>query len=209
MDDGKPTYEEPSKTDRFESPEDDFIVVYDESEVGSEGMRIDRELYIGTFEKTLKEQAENDPEFSEAVKSKDYEFLEEYIKTRVFDRPREYFNLSKLREGYKTDRKVGLWEIIDHVFHGETFKSQKEIAVAEFEKFLIAKGVEPDMYYPTKEFFTLYLVNEDFRTAVNSKSYRNYAGNPEITSIFKSLGKERLELIPTYIHDHVPLNQFH
>lgn len=209
VDDGKPVYEEPTKTDKFESTENDFIVVYNENAIGGEGMRIDRELYIGTFEKTLKEQAETNPEFKEAIESKDYDFLEEYIKTRVFDRPKEYFNLAKLREGYKTDRKVGLWEIIDHVFHGEKFKSKQEIAMEEFEKFLVTNGVEAELYYPTKEFFTLYLVNEDFRTTVNSKSYRNYAGNPEINGMFKSLGKDRLELIPTYIHDYVPLNQFY
>lgn len=210
IEDLKPVFvEETPKSGIFESGENDYIVVYNENDIGSEGMRIDRELYIGTFEKTLKDQVDESPEFKDAVVSKDYDFLEEYIKTRIFDRPKEYFNLKKLREGYKTDRKVWLWEIIDHIFFGEKFKSKKEIAQEEFEKFLVANGIKENLYYETKEFFMLYLVNEDFRTTVNNRSYRNYAGNPEITAMFKSLGKEHLESIPSYIHDNVPLNQFY
>ena len=94
IDDLKPVFiDETPKSGIFESWEDDFIVIFDENNIGSEGMRIDRELYIGTFEKTLKDQVDESPEFKEAVISKDYDFLEEYIKTRIFDRPKEYFNL--------------------------------------------------------------------------------------------------------------------
>lgn len=209
VEDTKPVFAIESTDGVYESSEKDYITVYDESQIGSEGMRIDRELYIGRFEKTLKDQLDTSPEFAEAVISKDYDFLEEYIKTRIFDRPSEFYSLKKLREGYKTDRKVWLWEIVDHIFFGSKFRNKKEIALEEFEKYLVAHGVASDLYYPTKEFFTLYLTREEFRTTVNNKHYRNYAGNPEMMHIFTSLGREWLEAIPTYIHDHVPLNQFY
>ena len=209
VEDTKPVFEIANTDGVYESSEKDYITVYDESQIGSEGMRIDRELYIGRFEKTLKDQFDASPEFAEAVVSKDYDFLEEYIKTRIFDRPSEFYSLKKLREGYKTDRKVWLWEIVDHIFFGSKFRNKKEIALEEFEKYLVAHGVVSELYYPTREFFTLYLTKEEFRTTVNNKHYRNYAGNPEMMHIFTSLGREWLEAIPTYIHDHVPLNQFY
>ncbi len=209
IEDIKPVFELANTDGVYESSEKDYITVYDESQIGSEGMRIDRELYIGRFEKTLKDQLSTSPEFAEAVVAKDYDFLEDYIKTRIFDRPSEFYSLKKLREGYKTDRKIWLWEIVDHIFFGSKFRNKKEIALEEFEKYLVAHGVASDLYYPTKEFFTLYLTKEEFRTTVNNKHYRNYAGNPEMMHIFTALGREWLESIPSYIHDHVPLNQFY
>jgi len=39
-----------------------------------------------------------DEAFKQAVESKNYEFMESYVKANIFDRPTEYYNLARLRE---------------------------------------------------------------------------------------------------------------
>lgn len=209
VDDDKPEYIERSKTWTFESMENDYITIYEEVWIWSEWMRIDRELYISGFEKTVKEQVEISDDFKIALQEKDYEKMEEYIKMNVFDRPKEYYNLNKLREWYKTDRKVSLWEILDYIFFWKAFKTKDNIAEEEFEKFMITTKIEPEKYYQAKEFFKYYLTDENFRVAINNKNYREYAWNPEVMEIFKTLWKEKLEEIPSYIHDNIILNKFY
>jgi type I restriction enzyme R subunit len=205
----EPEFTEKTKAWIYESDEKDYITIYEENTVGTEWMKIDRELYIWGFEKTLKEHAQNDEEFKQAVENKDYEYMENHIKSNIFDRPTEYYNLGRLREWYKTDRKIWLWEIIDFIFFGKQFKTKNDIANEEFEKYVIEKGVDTDKYYYAKEFFKYYLVDEEFRGLVNKKQYREYAWNPEITELFRVLGKDKLEQIPDYIHDNVVLNKFY
>lgn len=209
FDDWKPVFEEKTKSGVYESEEKDYVVVYEENGVGAQWMRIDRELYVSWFEKTLKEQLTESVEFKQAVENKDYEFMENYVKANIFDRPTEYYNLARLREWYKTDRKISFWEILDYVFFGKKFKTKNDIAEEEFEKFVIEKGIDTDKYYQAREFFKYYLVDEQFRSSVNAKEYREFASDPEITEIFRVLGKERLEQIPDYIQDNVVLNKFY
>ncbi|MDD2871741.1 MAG: DEAD/DEAH box helicase family protein [Candidatus Gracilibacteria bacterium] len=206
--DNKPNYDDKTRSGTYEETAQDRYKIEQETIVGLDGMRIDREM-IGRFENTMKKEAENSPEFRDALVSGDYNFMEDYIKTRVFDRPNDFFNLSKLREGYKTDRKVGLWEIIDFIFFGKSFKTKDQIAEEEFEKFSLLNDIESDKYNYIKEFFKYYLLDESFRTLVNAKNYREFAGNPEIMEIFRTLGKDKLEKIPEFIQDNVVLNKFY
>lgn len=209
IEDTKPEFTEKAQAGIYESAESDYIVVYEESEIWDQGMRIDRELYISWFEKTLKEQAMLDEAFKQAVESKNYEFMESYVKANIFDRPTEYYNLARLREWYKTDRKISFWEILDYIFFKKKFKTKNDIAEEEFEKYTIENGVSTEQYYYAKEFFKYYLVDEHFRSAVNAKEYREFAWDPEITQLFQALGKEKLQEIPDYIQDNVVLNKFY
>ena len=207
-DDWKPVFEEKTKAWIYESETTDFVKSFEETLIWNDWMRIDREM-IGRFENTLKEEAEKSSEFKDALESKDYDFMENHIKTRVFDRPSEYFNLTKLRQWYKTDRKVWLWEIIDKIFFWKPFKTKENLVEEEFEKFMINSNIENDKYYQAKDFFRYYLLDENFRVAVNNKAYREFAWNPEIMEIFKKLWKEKLEQIPDFIQDNVVLNKFY
>lgn len=208
FDDWKPEFTEKTKAWTYQSDEKDFVTTYEETAIWADWMRIDREM-IGRFENMLKDEVNNSAYFKEALENKDYEKMEEYIKSRIFDRPKEYFNLKKLREWYNTDRKVSLWEIIDKIFFWNPFKTKSDIAEDEFQRFVITSTLESDKFYQAREFFKYYLLDENFRTDVNNKDFRKYASNPELMDVFKTLWKEKLEEIPNYIHDNVVLNKFY
>ena len=172
-------------------------------------MRVDREMYINKFESKIKEHYETKPDFKEAIDSGDNYFSESFIKEHVLNKPEEYFTLEKIRNAYLSDRRLSINEILDKIF-GKIirFKSKEELAEDEFEKFKVDYEIDTDKYYETKEFFKNYLLEEDFRTKINQKEYRQFASNPEILEILKKLGQNRLKNISEYIKDNINLNQF-
>lgn len=172
-------------------------------------MRVDRELYMSRFENTIKDVAKKSSEFKEALENGDYEKMEQFVKENVFNKPEDYFTMERIRQGYKADRHISLWEILDKIFGRiSNFKSKDELAQEEFDKFLVNSDVNQEVYYEAREFFRNYLIDENFRVAINQKRFNEYAGNPVMLEVFQKLGKERLSQIPEYIKDNVKLNIF-
>jgi type I restriction enzyme R subunit len=81
------------------------------NEVGVEGMKIDR-MYFDQFEETVKEDAE----VQKMIEQKDLDGIEQYILQNIFEKPQEYYNLDKLRNSMKVDRRLTLREIIEKMF---------------------------------------------------------------------------------------------
>jgi len=173
-------------------------------------MRVDRELYISRFENTVKDAAKKDKEFKEAIENGDYEQMEQFIKEKIFNKPEDFFTLERIRQGYKADRHISLWEIIDKILGRiPRFKSKDELAQEEFEKYLVNSEIKPELYYEAREFFRSYLIDEDFRSVINQKRFNELAGDPTMIEILQKLGKETyLTKIPEYIKDNVKLNVF-
>jgi len=173
-------------------------------------MRVDRELYISRFENTVKDAAKKDKEFKEAIENGDYEQMEQFIKEKIFNKPEDFFTLERIRQGYKADRHISLWEIMDKILGRiPRFKSKDELAQEEFEKYLVNSEIKPELYYEAREFFRSYLIDEDFRSVINQKRFNELAGDPTMIEILQKLGKETyLTKIPEYIKDNVTLNAF-
>jgi type I restriction enzyme R subunit len=172
-------------------------------------MRVDKELYVSRFENVVRDAAKRDEQFKEAFETGDYEQMEGYVKEKIFNKPEDFFTLERIRQGYQSDRHLSLWEILDKIFGRiPRFKSKDELAQEEFEKFLVNSDVSPEVYYEAREFFRNYLIDENFRTAVNQKRFNEYAGNPAMLEVFQKLGKNRISQIPEYIKDNVKLNIF-
>ena len=173
-------------------------------------MRVDKELYISRFENTVKDAAKKDKEFKEAIENGDYEQMEQFIKEKIFNKPEDFFTLERIRQGYKADRHISLWEIMDKILGRiPRFKSKDELAQEEFEKYLVNSEIKPELYYEAREFFRSYLIDEDFRSVINQKRFNELAGDPTMIEILQKLGKETyLTKIPEYIKDNVTLNAF-
>jgi type I restriction enzyme R subunit len=174
-----------------------------------EEWRIDKELYSDKFESKVKDTYEESPEFKDYVDSGNYEEMERFIRSHVFNRPEYFFNLEKLREGYKADRRLTIWEILDKIFGKiPRFRTKDELVEEEFEKFIVNTNISPDLFYETRDFFKMYVTDEESRTKINKKDYSDFAGDPVITHILKKMGPEKLKEIPEYIKDHVNFNRF-
>lgn len=80
----------------------DSLSFSEELEVGPEGQKVDRLNYITKWEKAIKEIVSQNPEFENKINDDTQsEGLEEFLKTNVFDKPKEYFNERNLSRAYK------------------------------------------------------------------------------------------------------------
>lgn len=79
----------------------DEMVFTEMLEIGPEGEKVDRLVYISKWEKMIKKVVEQNPEIAERIKVGDEQEVEEFVRENVFDRPKEFFNERNLSRAYK------------------------------------------------------------------------------------------------------------
>jgi len=190
-------------SDDYDSTNPDPLKSMTVNEVGVEGMKIDR-MYFDKFEDKVKE----DTAIQEMVQQKDFEAIEEYILNNIFDKPNEYYNISKLRNAMKVDRRLSLREIIEKIFGFiPYFKTKDELLEDEFEKF-DSRYLPADEYFSfAKDYFKSYITDTEFREIIEKKKYALLNTNPN-GDVFRKLPPELRFSIPEYIKDNVSLNKF-
>jgi len=187
----------------------DVITAFNEIEIDENGMRIDRELYSSKFEEKLKEVYTEIPEFREAVDTNDYETAQYVVTSQLFDKPEEYYNMDRLRESYKSDRRIFLADILEKVFKGKPFKTKNDLAEEEFQNYLVLNNVPAENFYEIKEFFKLYVADETFRRDINANEITRYANDPILFNVINKLGRENIQAITEYVKDNVQINKFY
>ena len=182
----------------------DPLKTFNEKAVGVEGMKVDRKLFE-KFEDTVKA----DPFIKEKYEQGDMQAVEEYVKTEIFDKPQEFYNLEKLRKSAKIDRRISLREVMDKIFGRlDKFKNKDELLEEEFEKFISIYKPDSKYYYPIKNFLKAYITDNEIREIVESKEYGRFATNPKVSmGDFKELNGFR-EVIPEYVKDYVSVNTY-
>ncbi|MEK7720744.1 MAG: DEAD/DEAH box helicase family protein [Bacteroidota bacterium] len=190
-------------SDDYDSTSPDPLKSMRVNEIGAEGMKIDR-MYFDKFEDKVKE----DIQIQEMVLQKDFEAIEQYILANIFEKPNEYYNINKLRNAVKIDRRLPLREIIEKIFGFiPYFKTKDELLDEEFEKF-DSRYLPSDEYFSfAKDYFKSYITDTEFRDIIENKKYALLNTNPN-GDVFRKLSPELRFAIPEYIKDNVSLNKF-
>ena len=135
----------------------------------------------------------------------------DYVNRQVFNKPDEYYTLAKLRKATAVDRRLTLREILEKVFglipH---FKSKDELLEEEFAKFVADHKPEEVKAIPAiKTYFKAYVTSDLIRQIIEQRHFTDLATNPNFsTRDFRAVPKKYRTLIPEYVKDYVPLNQF-
>ncbi len=189
----------------YESTLPDPLKFLNETQVGYEGMKIDRKLYE-KFEDTIRA----DETVKEQYAQGNVAAAEKYIIEEIFDKPEEYFNMEKIRRAIGVDRRVTLREILDKIFGAiPYFKSKQELINDEFEAFVLATGMSGNHYYEKKKFFETYLSNKEVRRIIEDGKIASLATCQSYSlEDLRRLGKENMKLIVNYIQDNVNINKF-
>ena len=148
--------------------------------VGTEGMKIDRNLYREVHEQF--EQVLQKSETIQKIKAEEgLEAVEYFVKTEVFNKPSEYWNAEKIRTSYekkyKTKRKILLAEMILKAFGlRKFFKSRTERIDEEYRRFVDIEKPEfpennPKIIQVSKIFFENFVSDSNFRNIINSGEY--------------------------------------
>lgn len=191
------------ETFEFESGYLDRIAKLSESTIGADGMKIDR-MYFQKFG----DQVKNDPFVIEKVLAGELESAAEYIEKNIFDKPKEFYTLDKLRKSVQSDRRVPLKELLAYLFGLLPYiKSKNELLDDEFDKFDSRFLPDEKTWLNVKHFFKAYILDADFRQIIESGNFTQLNVNPN-GDTFQKITPQLRKLIPEYIKDYIPLNQF-
>ncbi len=189
--------------DTFDSTNPDPLKTMRVKEVGVEGMKIDR-MYFDRFEETIKEDAA----VQKMIEKRDLEAIEKYVLQNVFEKPEDFYNLMKLQNAAKVDRKLTLREIIEKIFGFiPYFKSKDELLEDEFEKFDSRYLPDEQIFYYAKNYFKSYITDKDFREIIENKNFALLNTNPN-GDVFRKLTPEMRSLIPQYIKENISINNY-
>ena len=101
----------PPELSGYTNIDPDPLKMYIETPVSVHGMKIDRKFY-----EQFEEKVKGDEIIRELYERGDVHAVEEYVRKNILDKPKEFFNLDKLRKSVQLDRRLTLREIIANVF---------------------------------------------------------------------------------------------
>ena len=187
----------------YDSTRVDRLSTFEIEEIGPNGMKIDR-MYFQKFA----DQVTQDPAVLEKVKAGAFEAAADYVEKHHLNQPKEFYSLEKLRKSVNTDRRVPLKELLEYLFGLIPYiKTKEELLDEEFDKFDSRYLPEESLWQDARRVFKAYLLDTDFRDIVNSKQFARLNLNPH-GDAFRKISPDLRTLIPEYIKDNVPLNQF-
>jgi len=192
--------------DFYNSSREDNISSFSQTEIGPNGMKIDR-MYFDRFEQTIL----NDPrieELKEQAQAGLWDPLLDFVIKNIFDKPEDYFNVEKLRTALNADRRIQLKEMLEKVLGLiPRFKTKEELLEEEFDKF-DSRYMPEEKYFPAaKTIFKAYIEDTEFRNIVDKGNLAQLNVTPWIDA-YRQLTPELRKLIPEYIKDYVSLNNF-
>ncbi|MHB1563877.1 MAG: DEAD/DEAH box helicase family protein [Leptospirillum sp.] len=190
----------------YEHLGEDILSMVKEDAIGTQGMKIDR-MFFEKFEETVRENEV----IAKAVENGQWDQVIDYVNREVFDKPEEYYTLDKLRKAAAVDRRLTLREILEKIFGMiPRFKSKEELLEEEFSKFIADNIPEkPETIPAIKTYFKAYVTNNRIRHIIETRTFTDLATNPTFsTRDFKAVPEKYRALVPDYVKDYVPLNQF-
>ena len=137
------------------------------------------------------------------------EEAEEFTKKNIFDKPRYFLNLDKIRKLFGIDRRLNVREFLQYAFGDkDTFEMKDDLLELEWNKFHEIHEVSQEHFGPTKMFFKAYITDDKVREIIESRQIGRF--NTE--SSFRFDEYQRLNgyktIVPQYIKDYVSLNTF-
>lgn len=190
----------------YEHFDPDEVVSQVETQIGKDGMRIDRELF-----RKFEDAARSDTTLAELVAAQNWEAATRHVIEEIFDKPSEFYTLEKLRRAAGVDRRISVRELIEKAFGFiPGFKSKAELIEDEFQKFLAdQKPEEADRIREMRYFFEAYIRDANVRAKIDAGHLQDLNVNPIFTTRdLKEVPAPWRKRIPEYIKDYVSLNPF-
>ena len=185
---------------------EDILSTIKEEPVGEQGMKIDR-MFFQQFEEAVRE---NDF-IAASVEAGEWDRVIDYVNKEFIQNPEQHYSLEKLRKAADVDRRITLREILEKIFGLiPRFKSKDELLEEEFAKFVADHKPEESEAIPAlKTYFKAYATSDHVRHIIDTGHLTDLATNPVFTTKdYKAVPQKYRTIIPDYIKDYVPLNQF-
>jgi type I restriction enzyme R subunit len=167
----------------------------------SEGviMRIDRE----GFKTAVAEDVTSNSTLAALWSNGDFEGAEEFVKTHILDKPKNFLNLERVRKAFGVDRRISVREFLQVAFgEKEEFESKDALLESEWEKFMEIHVIDQEHYQPVKNFFKAFITDDEVRDIVRTKQLARF----HQCASFDFTDYERLNgfkaIVPQYVYDY-------
>lgn len=177
----------------------DEIVMVTESSVGEEGMRVDRE----GFKRAVEEDVLGNATLRNMWENGDIEQAEDFAKKQIFNKPKYFLNLDKVRKIFGIDRRITVKEFLQVAFGDkDTFEMKDDLLELEWEKFMEINSVDQTHYASVKMFFKAYITDEKVREIIASRqTARFYTESSFHFDEYQQLNGYKT-IVPQYVNDY-------
>jgi len=194
---------DPIPVDELTNYNADPLKFIEEITIGTEGMKVDRDLY-----RSFQSVVTDNSTIRDFIDNMEFENAENYLEENILDKPEEFFTLEKLRKSLELDRKLSVSEVLLHAFgHIDRIKSKKECLEEDFEKLDNELNPSDDNFNDAKQFFESYAIDPEYREIIDLKKFAELNVHPS-GQAFKNLPKELREMIPQFIKEKVDLERY-
>jgi type I restriction enzyme R subunit len=179
-------------------------------EIGSSGMRIDREMYRERFAEQASEAVATDGPLQAAFQAEDWPAVEARVRELLFGRSEEFWDLPRLQEIYRTDRRPTLREILAHVFGLlPAIPDRGQLADEAFERFTATTTLDATRSREFRTVFVAFLLDPVSRMVVEAGQFAELRSrDPNLFASLQALEPaERLALVE-YLRTQVRLETF-
>jgi len=178
--------------------------------IGTDGMKVDREMYRERFATQAKAAAESHAVLRQALESQDWTSVEEFVKKTLLDKPEDFWSLDKLRELYRTDREPSLREILQVIFGiSPGIATREQLAAEEFERFLASESVDSTKVRELRQIFHALLLDGRVRADIEAGQFAKIMSvDAGVYQGLKAIGKTGLAQLIAYVNKYVRLSDF-
>lgn len=190
--------------DTIEIFDPDKLKELKETQIGDDGMRVDRELY-----RQFEEDIQKDEDIKNAARENNWVQVTNIIKDRYENKPKSYLTLDKIKKLLNLDRRLSWGEVAQKALGLiSNFKNTNELLEDECDKFISIYKPEASYIPYIKNFIKTYATDSEFRKIIDTKKYQelNFCAAFTIEE-YKKLNGYR-ETLPEYIKDNIVLNKF-
>ncbi|MDP8220952.1 MAG: DEAD/DEAH box helicase family protein [Candidatus Stygibacter frigidus] len=182
----------------------DFIKEFSESEIGEEGMKVDRMLY-----QKLERDVRADDNVRRLMQNEEFIAAKQYVLEHYINKKDSYLSMDKIRKVLQPDRNVTLEEILQFMFKlVPKLKNREELSNDEFAKFMSIYKLGSDKARSAQRLFKAYILDPATREIIKDKKFSLLETNSYLNlNDIGALGDDR-DVIIGYIRDYVELNKF-
>jgi len=165
-------------------------------------MRIDRE----GFKRAVEEDVLGNATLKNMWENGELEEAENFAKKEIFDRPKYFLNLDKIRKIFNVDRRISVKEFLQVAFGDkESFEMKDDLLESEWEKFMEINPVDQAHYQNVKNFFKAYATDKEIREIIdapNGELWGRLNTTPAFTfEEFNACNGFR-QTVPQYVRDY-------
>ncbi len=185
--------------------EDDELQNLDQTIVGKEGMRVDREMF-----RSFQDEVKSNEEFVKLYNNGNIDEALNYLRTEILgeDKPKFFMTPEKIRKIFNLDRRLDLREILDLIMNNKQPLTKAQYIQQKFDEFIVDKKLSEELvgqaYHDAFELFDAYITNNKVAAAIDDGAFSLLAGFGSVTlDQLDRLGSDRISQIVNYIKDYI------